>query len=175
MTYSKEIKRLYSQLLGKSLKTRMNEMGIYNNQIAYYNSDNKLVFIAESSVGQIIKGRRNLTFESSLAFQATLNYKTPRELFFPSSEFELQLIETIISTILTESCFKKTFFREAIYKKLDEKIDPQNISDFVNAHQEIFLNSLAQFFPTFLTEETSFQITERLTEWLTELVCIITQ
>ena len=175
MTYSKEIKRLYSQLLGKSLKTRMNEMGIYNNQIAYYNSDNKLDFIAESSVGQIIKGRRNLTFESSLAFQATLNYKTPRELFFPSSEFELQLIETIISTILTASCFKKTFFREAIYKKLDEKIDPQNISDFVNAHQEIFLNSLAQFFPTFLTEETSFQITERLTEWLTELVCIITQ
>lgn len=175
MTYSKEIKRLYSQLLGKSLKTRMNEMGIYNNQIAYYNSDNKLVFIAESSVGQIIKGRRNLTFESSLAFQATLNYKTPRELFFTSSEFELQLIETIISTILTASCFKKTFFREAIYKKLDEKIDPQNISDFVNAHQEIFLNSLAQFFPTFLTEETSFQITERLTEWLTELVCIITQ
>ena len=153
----------------------MNELGIYNNQIAYYNSDNKLVFIAESSVGQIIKGKRNLTFESSLAFQATLNYKTPRELFFPSSEFELQLIETIISTILTASCFKKTFFREAIYKKLDEKIDPQNISDFVNAHQEIFLNSLAQFFPTFLTEETSFQITERLTEWLTELVCIITQ
>ena len=175
MTYSKEIKRLYSQLLGKSLKTRMNEMGIYNNQIAYFSSDNKLVFIAESSVGQIIKGKRNLTFESSLAFQATLNYKTPRELFFPSSEFELQLIETIISTILTASCFKKTFFREAIYKKLDEKIDPQNISDFVNAHQEIFLNSLAQFFPTFLTEETSFQITERLTEWLTELVCIITQ
>lgn len=175
MTYSKEIKRLYSQLLGKSLKTRMNEMRIYNNQIAYYSSDNKLVFIAESSVGQIIKGKRNLTFESSLAFQATLNYKTPRELFFPSSEFELQLIETIISTILTASCFKKTFFREAIYKKLDEKIDPQNISDFVNAHQEIFLNSLAQFFPTFLTEETSFQITERLTEWLTELVCIITQ
>lgn len=175
MTYSKEIKRLYSQLLGKSLKTRMNEMGIYNNQIAYYSSDNKLVFIAESSVGQIIKGRRNLTFESSLAFQSTLNYKTPRELFFPSSEFELQLIETIISTILTASCFKQTFFREAIYKKLDEKIDPKNISDFVNAHQEIFLNSLAQFFPTFLTEETSFQITERLTEWLTELVCIVTQ
>ena len=175
MTYSKEIKRLYSQLLGKSLKTKMNELGIYNNQIAYYNSDNKLIFIAESSVGQIIKGRRNLTFESSLAFQSTLNYKTPRELFFPSSEFELQLIETIISTILTASCFKQTFFREAIYKKLDEKIDPKNISDFVNAHQEIFLNSLAQFFPTFLTEETSFQITERLTEWLTELVCIVTQ
>ena len=175
MTYSKEIKKIYSQLLGKSLKTKMNELGIYNNQIAYYNSDNKLIFIAESSVGQIIKGRRNLTFESSLAFQSTLNYKTPRELFFPSSEFELQLIETIISTILTESCFKQTFFREAIYKKLDEKIDPKNISDFVNAHQEIFLNSLAQFFPTFLTEETSFQITERLTEWLTELVCIVTQ
>ena len=175
MTYSKEIKKIYSQLLGKSLKTKMNELGIYNNQIAYYNSDNKLIFIAESSVGQIIKGRRNLTFESSLAFQSTLNYKTPRELFFPSSEFELQLIETIISTILTASCFKQTFFREAIYKKLDEKIDPKHISDFVNAHQEIFLNSLAQFFPTFLTEETSFQITERLTEWLTELVCIVTQ
>ena len=175
MTYSKEIKKIYSQLLGKSIKTKMNELGIYNNQIAYYNSDNKLVFIAESSVGQIIKGRRNLTFESSLAFQSTLNYKTPRELFFPSSEFELQLIETIISTILTESCFKQTFFREAIYKKLDEKINQQNISDFVNAHQEIFLNSLAQFFPEFLTEETSFQITELLTEWLTELVCIVTQ
>ena len=99
----------------------MNEMGIYNNQIAYYNSDNKLVFIAESSVGQIIKGRRNLTFESSLAFQATLNYKTPRELFFPSSEFELQLIETIISTILTASCFKKLFLEKLSIKNLMKK------------------------------------------------------
>ena len=167
MTYSKEIKRLYSQLLGKSLKTKMNELGIYNNQIAS--------FISESAVGEILKGRRNLTKKSFEAFQSTLNYKTPREVFFPSSEFELQLIETIISTILNASCFKQTFFREAIYKKLDEKIDPKNISDFVNAHQEIFLNSLAQFFPTFLTEETSFQITERLTEWLTELVCIVIQ
>ena len=175
MTYSKEIKKLYSQLLGKSLKTKMNELGIYNNQIAYYNSDNKLVFIAESSVGQIIKGRRNLTFESSLAFQATLNYKTPRELFFPSSEFELQLIETIISTILTASCFKQTLLREAICKKLDENLEQQNISDFVNAHQKILLNSLAQFFPASPKEKTSFQIAERLTEWLTELVCIVTQ
>lgn len=175
MTYSKEIKKLYSQLLGKSLKIKMNELGIYNNQIAYYNSDNKLVFIAESSVGQIIKGRRNLTFESSLAFQSTLNYKTPRELFFPSSEFELQLIEVIISTILTASSFKQTYLRAAICKKLDENLEQQNISDFVNIHQELLLNSLAQFFPAFLTEVTSFQIAERLTEWLTELVCIITQ
>lgn len=175
MTYSKEIKRLYSQLLGKSLKTKMNELGIYNNQIASDNSEDDFDFISESAVGEILKGRRNLTKKSFEAFQSTLNYKTPREVFFPSSEFELQLIETIISTILTESCFKQTFFREAIYKKLDEKINQQNISDFVNAHQEIFLNSLAQFFPEFLTEETSFQITERLTEWLTELVCIVTQ
>ena len=175
MTYSKEIKRLYSQLLGKSLKTKMNELGIYNNQIASDNSEDDFDFISESAVGEILKGRRNLTKKSFEAFQSTLNYKTPREVFFPSSEFELQLIETIISTILNAACFKQTCFREAIYKKLDEKIDPKNISDFVNAHQEIFLNSLAQFFPTFLTEETSFQITERLTEWLTELVCIVIQ
>ena len=175
MTYSKEIKRLYSQLLGKSLKTKMNELGIYNNQIASDNSEDDFDFISESAVGEILKGRRNLTKKSFEAFQSTLNYKTPREVFFPSSEFELQLIETIISTILTASCFKQTFFREAIYKKLNKNLEQQNISDFVNAHQKILLNSLAQFFPASPKEKTSFQIAERLTEWLTELVCIITQ
>ena len=175
MTYSKEIKRLYSQLLGKSLKTRMNEMGIYNNQIASDNSEDDFDFISESAVGEILKGRRNLTKKSSEAFQSTLNYKTPREVFFPSSEFELQLIETIISTILTTSRFKQTLLREAICKKLDENLEQQNISDFVNARQKILLNSLAQFFPASPKEKTSFQIAERLTEWLTELVCIITQ
>lgn len=60
-------------------------------------------------------------------------------------------------------------------KKLDENLEQQNISDFVNARQKILLNSLAQFFPASPKEKTSFQIAERLTEWLTELVCIITQ
>ena len=160
MTYSKEIKKLYSQLLGKSLKTKMNELGIYNNQIASDNSEDDFDFISESAIGEILKGRRNLTKKSFEAFQSTLNYKTPREVFFPSSEFELQLIETIISTILTT---------------LDENLEQQNISDFVNAHQKILLNSLAQFFPASPKEKTSFQIAERLTEWLTELVCIVTQ
>lgn len=76
---------------------------------------------------------------------------------------------------MTTSCFKQTLLREAIYKKLDENLEQQNISDFVNAHQKILLNSLAQFFPASPKEKTSFQIAERLTEWLTELVCIITQ
>lgn len=161
--------------MGKSLKTKMNELGIYNNQIASDNSEDDFDFISESAVGEILKGRRNLTKKSFEAFQSTLNYKTPREVFFPDSKFELQLIETIISTILTTSCFKQTLLREAIYKKLDENLEQQNISDFVNAHQKILLNSLAQFFPASPKEKTSFQIAERLTEWLTELVCIITQ
>ena len=81
MTYSKEIKKIYSQLLGKSLKTKMNELGIYNNQIASDNSEDDFNFISESAVGEILKGRRNLTKKSFETFQSTLNYKTPREVF----------------------------------------------------------------------------------------------
>ena len=55
MTYSKEIKRLYSQLLGNSLKTKMNELGIYNNQIASDTSEDDFDFISESAVGEILK------------------------------------------------------------------------------------------------------------------------
>lgn len=121
MTYSKEIKRLYSQLLGKSLKTRMNEMGIYNNQIAYYNSDNKLVFIAESSVGQIIKGRRNLTFESSLAFQATLNYKTPRELFSQALNLNSNSLKLLFLLFWLHHALKKLFLEKLSIKNLMKK------------------------------------------------------
>ena len=155
MTYSKVIKKLYTKLLGKAIKQKMTDLKILQNQIAYDYSADDIELLSETTVGQIIKGKRNLSFNASLAFQVSLNYKTPKELFFPSQDFELQLIEAIIMTIITDSCFDQT------------------ISKFVNTYRKPLLQSLSQFIPEFPEEENSYQIAEKLTDWLSELACLI--
>ena len=112
MTYSNVIKKLYTKLLGKAIKQKMTDLKILQNQIAYDYSADDIELLSETTVGQIIKGKRNLSFNASLAFQASLNYKTPKELFFPSQDFELQLIEAIIMTIITDSYFDQTILKK---------------------------------------------------------------
>ena len=86
------------------------------NQIGYETAEGEVELLSETTVGQILKGKRNISFNASLAFQTSLDYKNPRELFFPSIEFELLLIENIISTILIDPYVWKYFFKKSIAK-----------------------------------------------------------
>ena len=83
MTYSKVIKKLYTKLLGKAIKQKMTDLKILQNQIAYDYSADDIELLSETTVGQIIKGKRNLSFNASLAFQVSLNYKTTQRIVFP--------------------------------------------------------------------------------------------
>ena len=173
MTYSKVIKKLYTKLLGKAIKQKMTDLKILQNQIAYDYSADDIELLSETTVGQIIKGKRNLSFNASLAFQVSLNYKTPKELFFPSQDFEFQLIEAIIMTIITDSCFDQTILKKTLVNKLNGQINHSTISKFVNTYRKPLLQSLSQFIPEFPEEENSYQIAEKLTDWLSELACLI--
>lgn len=109
--------KLYCKLLGESIHKRLRELQILQNQIGYETAEGEVELLSETTVGQILKGKRNISFNASLAFQTSLDFKNPRELFFPSIEFELLLIENIISTILTDPTFENTFLKKLIAKK----------------------------------------------------------
>ena len=117
MTYKKIMTKLYCKLLGESIHMRLKELQILQNQIGFETPDGEFELLSETTVGQIIKGKRNLSFNASLAFQTSLHYKNPRELFFPSKKFELLLIKNIITTILTDPVFEDTFLKQALAKK----------------------------------------------------------
>lgn len=117
-SYRKVITELYCKLLGEELKKILNEREILQNQIGYETAEGEVELLSETTVGQILKGKRNISFNASLAFQTSLDYKNPRELFFPSIEFELLLIENIISTILIDPTFENTFLKKLIAKKI---------------------------------------------------------
>ena len=116
MTYKSVIEELYCKLLGIELKRILNEREMLQNQIGYETAEGEVELLSETTVGQILKGKRNISFNASLAFQTSLDYKNPRELFFPSIEFELLLIENIISTILIDPTFENTFLKKLIAK-----------------------------------------------------------
>lgn len=175
MTYSKVIIKLYTKLLGQSIKERMAILNVFQNQIAYDYSADDINFISETTVSQIIKGKRNISFNASLAFQVSLDYKTPRELFFPSQNFEIQLIKSIILTILTNTCFNQTILKKTIINQLHGDSTPSAISNLINTYQKSLLHSLSQFIPQFPEEETSYEIAKKLTDWLSEMACIISQ
>ena len=174
MTYKRVITKIYCKLLGQSIHKRLKELQILQNQIGYETPEGELKLLSETTVGQIIKGKRNISFNASLAFQTSLDYKNPRELFFPSIEFELLLIENIISTILIEPTFENTFLKKLIAKKFSN-ISKKEVSQIIEKNKEIFLYSLSSFISDFPEEETSHQIAEKLTYWLSELTCIIPQ
>lgn len=115
-SYRKVITELYCKLLGEELKKILNEREMLQNQIGYETAEGEVELLSETTVGQILKGKRNISFNASLAFQTSLDYKNPRELFFPSIEFELLLIENIISTILIDPTFENTFLKKLIAK-----------------------------------------------------------
>ena len=172
MTYKSVMTKLYCKLLGESIHKRLRELQIFQNQIGYETAEGEVELLSETTVGQILKGKRNISFNASLAFQTSLDYKNPRELFFPSIEFELLLIENIISTILTDPTFENTFLKKLIAKKFSN-ISKKEVAQIIEKNKEIFLDSLSSFISDFPEEETSHQIAEKLTYWLSELACLI--
>ena len=172
MAYKSVIEELYCKLLGQSIHKRLKELQILQNQIGYETPEGELELLSETTVGQIIKGKRNISFNASLAFQTSLDYKNPRELFFPSIEFELLLIENIISTILIDPTFENTFLKKLIAKKFSN-VSKKEVAQIIEKNKEIFLDSLSSFISDFPEEETSHQRAEKLTYWLSELACLI--
>ena len=172
MAYKSVIEELYCKLLGQSIHKRLKELQILQNQIGYETPEGELELLSETTVGQIIKGKRNISFNASLAFQTSLDYKNPRELFFPSIEFELLLIENIISTILIDPTFENTFLKKLIAKKFSN-VSKKEVAQIIEKNKDIFLDSLSSFISDFPEEETSHQIAEKLTYWLSELACLI--
>ncbi len=76
-------------------------------------------------------------------------------------------------TIITDSCFDQTILKKTLVNKLNGQINHSTISKFINTYRNPLLQSLSQFIPEFPEEETSYQIAEKLTDWLSELVCLI--
>lgn len=161
-------------MLGEELKKRFKEKQILQNQIGYESHEKEVELLSETTVGQILKGKRNISFNASLAFQTSLDYKNPRELFFPSKKFELLLIKNIITTILINPVFEDTLLKQILAKKISN-ISQKEVSQFIEKNKEIFLYSLSNFISDFPAEETSHQIAEKLTDWLSELACLISQ
>ena len=174
MTYKSVMTKLYCKLLGESIHKRLRELQILQNQIGYETAEGEVELLSETTVGQILKGKRNISFNASLAFQTSLDFKNPRELFFPSIEFELLLIENIISTILTDPTFENTFLKKLIAKKFSN-VSKKEVSKFIEKNKEIFLCSLSSFISDFPEEDTSHKIAEKLTDWLSELACLISK
>ena len=76
-------------------------------------------------------------------------------------------------TIITDSCFDQTILKKTLVNKLNGQINHSTISKFVNTYRKPLLQSLSKFIPEFPEEETSYQISEKLTDWLSELACLI--
>ena len=172
--YRKVITELYCKLLGEELKKKVNDLKILQNQIGYETAGGGVELLSETTVGQILKGKRNISFNASLAFQTSLHYKNPRELFFPNKKFELLLIKNLITTILTDLVFEDTLLKQVLAKNFSN-ISQKEVSQFIEKNKEIFLCSLSNFISDFPAEETSHQIAEKLTDWLSELACLISQ
>lgn len=174
MTYTKLIASIYCKLLGKIIKNQLKEANILQNQIGYIDTDEKVILISETSVCQILNGNRNMTCNAALAFQETLNYDTPKILFLQDDSFKIQLLTQLTTLILTDSTFDNTLLQQTLNQKIDE-FSEKNIRNFIQSHKKIFLTSLSNFFPDFLEEETSFEVAEKLADWLSEFACLISQ
>ncbi len=174
MTYTKLIASIYCKLLGKKIKKQLKGANISQNQIGYIDTDKEVILLSETSVSQILNGNRNMTYNASLAFQETLNYDTPKILFLQDDSFKIQLLTRLVTLILTDSNFNNTLLRKTLNQKINE-FSEKNIQNFIQSHKKIFLTSLSNFFPDFLKEETSFEVAEKLADWLSEFACLISQ
>lgn len=173
MLYKDIVISMYTKLLGKALKKQLIDAHILQNQIGYDDSDGEIILLSETTVGQILKGNQNMSYNAILVFQSTLNYKTPKELFLQDDSFKIQLLTQLTTLILTDSTFDNTLLRQTLNQKIDD-FSEKNIQNFIQSHNKIFLTSLSNFFPDFL-EETSFEVAEKITDWLLEFACLISQ
>ncbi|BAK29100.1 hypothetical protein BA718_11160 [Streptococcus gallolyticus subsp. gallolyticus] len=174
MLYKDIVTSMYTKLLGRVLKKQLTAAHILQNQIGYDDSDGEVILLSETTVGQILKGNRNMSYNATLAFQSTLNYRTPKILFLQDDSFKIQLLTRLVTLILTDSNFNNTLLRQTLNQKIG-RFSEKNIQNFIQSHKKIFLTSLSNFFPDFLEEETSFEVAEKLADWLSEFACLISQ
>lgn len=159
-----KVKTLYCELLGESLKQQLIEKKIPQNKVSYY-FDDDVRLISAPTISQILKGKRNITLDVANAFQDTLGLPNVKSFFLPSLNFCELLITQIIELILTDEYFKDSHTRKLFQTK--EKVIQKELSFLAEA--------LNNFFPDFPQEETSYQISESLTEWLLEFVVLVSK
>ena len=174
MLYKDIVISMYTKLLGKALKKQLTAAHILQNQIGYDDSDGEVILLSETTVGQILKGSRNMSCNAALAFQETLNYDTPKILFLQDDSFKIQLLTQLVTLILTDSTFDNTHLQQTLKQNI-KTYSEKDIQDFIQSHSQLLLPSLSNFFPDFPEEETSYEIAEKLTDWLTEFACLISQ
>ena len=83
----------------------------------------------------------------------------------------------MIIAILTDPIFDNSLLKKILKQKLRNYSISSNeqVSDFTDYYQETLITSLLNFISEFPEEETSYQIAEKLTDWLSEFACLISQ
>ncbi|EJN94420.1 XRE family transcriptional regulator [Streptococcus ratti] len=159
-----KIKTIYCELLGESLKQKLQKLEIPQNSVSYYFAD-EIKLIPATTISQILKGKRNITLDTVEALQDTLELPNMKSVFFPNINFCESLIHKLIQFILTDEHFNGENTKKLF--QIKEKQIQKNIF-----HLAI---SLYEYFPDFPYEETSYRIADSLTEWFIEFVALVAQ
>lgn len=156
-----EVRTLYCELLGQSIKQELIKQEIPQNEVSYYFND-EIRLISAPAISQILKGKRNLTLDTVEALQETLGLPNVKCVFFPNHGF-CELLITQLTELMLNCGFNSTKELFQI-KELDIQ---QNLS--------ILATALYEFFPDFPEEEASYQIADSLAVWLIEFVALVAQ
>ena len=168
---------IYVKILGKYLKEEIKKKGLKQDEVGLTCGQDDIEMISGTTVRQILKGDRNMSSTVTVAFQETLGINSPKDLFFPNEEFCTSLISEIFEAIKTDSHFKNSLLRRQLLKFLNRRYGHNEIK-FENFEKHIidkFIVSLLDLFPTFPAEETSYEISEKICDWLSELACLLSQ
>lgn len=156
-----KVKTLYCELIGQAIKQQLKELEIHQNQVSSF-FDDDVNLISAPAISQIIKGKRNITFDTAEALQETLELSNVKSVFFPNLDFCESLIVHLTNLILTD----KYNSAKHLFQTKEQEI--QNNITFL-------ATTLYDFFPAFPEEETSYQIADSIEEWLVEFVALVAQ
>ena len=115
-----------------------------------------------------------MSYNAMFAFQATLNYQTPKELFLQDDFFKIQLLSQLTTLISNDPSFNDTILKRTLNQKISDHYK-EDTQYFIQSNKKLLFDSLSNFFPDFPDELSSYEIAERLTDWLTEFACLISQ
>ena len=168
---------IYVKILGKYLKEEMKNKGLKQDEIGLTCGQDDIKMISSTTIREILKGNRNMTSEVADAFQESLGINIPKNLFFPNEEFCTRLISEILEAVKTDSHFENSLLRLQLLKFLNRRYGNNEVK-FENFEKHIidkFIVSLLDLFPTFPVEETSYEISEKICDWISELACLLSQ
>lgn len=86
-------------------------------------------------------------------------------------------IREILEAVKIDSHFENSLLRLQLLKFLNRRYGNNEVK-FENFEKHIidkFIVSLLDLFPTFPVEETSYEISEKICDWLSELACLLSQ